>query len=85
MRVEQLQHYRFAVVKTQTPQTDNGQIVHDDNGQPKLEDSTEVQFLAPDGQHAVTIALSEKGRAELVRQLTGGLQVASAIEVPRVH
>jgi hypothetical protein len=66
--------YRFAVATGQEPVMDNGQLVHDGRGQPKLQTITSL-ILQDQFGDVVTIKLTDQARRELITGLTGGVEI----------
>lgn len=73
-----LNGYAFQVRDEPQVAMKDGQPVFDQgSAEPKLEVVTKLILAHPSGEHTVVIPLNETGKAELIRQLTGGIVVAN--------
>lgn len=79
-RVTELVGYGFAVAEVQVPDVDprDGQPRRNARGEVKMIPAKRIMLRDPMGD-AVVITLDGKAKDELVRQLTGGVAVASSI------
>lgn len=69
---------KFNVITEELPLADNrGRAVHDALGAPKMETYTSLVFVLnePGCHRTILIPLTDDGRKELVRMLTGGIVV----------
>jgi hypothetical protein len=80
--VEELQGYRFGVGQREVPDVGaDGVQLFDRHGVPKTRTEWVVELvdLQPTHAHVIRIPLTDEAKAELVRQLTGGVALASQI------
>ena len=83
-RSVELQGYGFQVADVEMPHVDpkDGQVVFDGKGRPKMQQGKLLVFVDVRSGDQVRVPLSEDARAELVRQLTGGVTIARTVPVP---
>lgn len=87
MIVQHLLGWRFEGRKALEPVVDNGQVVHGVNGEPKLEEMTQLHFVHAEGspfEHRIIVSLNDDARKTLVAMLTG-VQVAQPGDIGKVH
>lgn len=81
--VDTLLSYAFATQRKHEPvRGEDGLVVHDGSGEPKTQELTILVFFDPQSGHQVHVPLTEEGRVNLARELTGGLILAANGGVP---
>lgn len=78
--VEELQGYRFGVSRREIPAVGDPAAVAGNGHEPaqtaREETVIELVDVQPSHVHVIRIPLTEEAREELVRQLTGGIEIA---------
>lgn len=86
LKQETLIGYSFKVETEQVQEFDpkDGQPLHDGLGQPKMVEQWNLILIeAATGLHKVIVPLGDVQRRELIRQLSGGIHLASPVELPK--
>ena len=85
---EELVGYGFAVKQVDIPVTDEqgNPIFNGGEGGPKMQPGCMIDLVCqtPFELHIVHLSLTKQAKDELVRQLTGGVLVAGAGEIPKI-
>jgi len=80
---DSLEGYSFQVQHLEAQEVDpkNGQPLFNGDGSPKMVERIMLVFIDEQifGKHAVVVPLTGENRDELVRQLTGGVVIASSV------
>ena len=85
LTIDELAGYKFDVMQGEAQVVDGGTPVFNGSGEPKMETTYMFVFtgLTPHGDtHIVRIPIPKEGKEALVQALTGGVQVASPVNLP---